>query len=343
MQETDSKRQHQRSSPSPQPTDRQKMNPELNGSEPGEGIRSVPIDWLVTPKRQARRYFDLEAMEKLAASIREHGILQPLLVRPAGDKYEVVAGERRYRGARIVGLAEVPVMVREMTDVEALQYGLVENLQREDLNPVEETEEILQLLVLRLERQLADVISLLYRLENEAKGKVARSASGNSENEKTKNEADRAEGKVTRSASGNSDREIVERVFVELGRMNWRSFVRTRLPLLKLPPEILGALREGRIEWTKAKEISKLEPESERVELLERAIAQALTLRELQKIVKEKKAPQEQPQDRGKLQTEMAGIAKRFSKFKAWSNPDKRSKIESLLQEALEALLSEEK
>jgi len=91
-------------------------------------VQSIELDQLLPPDRQPRRYFDAEAMEQLTARIESNGILQPLLERPVGDKYEVVAGERQYKAARAVGLTEVPVMVISVTDGEAMQYSLVENL-----------------------------------------------------------------------------------------------------------------------------------------------------------------------------------------------------------------------
>lgn len=87
---------------------------------------------------QPRRRFDEAALVELAASIKKQGMLQPLLVRPRGEGYELVAGERRFRAAQMAGLDEVPVVVRELDDRTALELALVENLQREDLNPIEE-------------------------------------------------------------------------------------------------------------------------------------------------------------------------------------------------------------
>ncbi len=89
---------------------------------------------------QPRRTFVRESMDELVASVREHGVLEPLLVRKAEDGYELIAGERRWRAAQEVGLKQVPVVVREATDLEALEIGLIENLQRADLNVVEEAE-----------------------------------------------------------------------------------------------------------------------------------------------------------------------------------------------------------
>ena len=93
----------------------------------------------IEPNRdQPRKVFSDEAIQALADSIREHGMLQPILVRPIGGGYQIVAGERRWRAARMLGLDEVPVNIRELSDLETMQIAIIENLQRENLNPVEE-------------------------------------------------------------------------------------------------------------------------------------------------------------------------------------------------------------
>ena len=93
----------------------------------------------IEPNRdQPRKVFSDEAIPALADSIREHGMLQPILVRPIGGGYQIVAGERRWRAARMLGLDEVPVTIRELSDLETMQIAIIENLQRENLNPVEE-------------------------------------------------------------------------------------------------------------------------------------------------------------------------------------------------------------
>lgn len=96
----------------------------------------------IEPNRdQPRKYFSEEAISALAESIREHGMLQPILVRPLSTGiYQIVAGERRWRAARMLGLSEVPVNIREMSDIETAQIAIIENLQRENLNPIEESE-----------------------------------------------------------------------------------------------------------------------------------------------------------------------------------------------------------
>ena len=105
--------------------------------------RVVPIELLSPNPYQPRRRFDEDEMERLVDSVREQGVLQPILVRPvAGDEgaYQIIAGERRWRAAQRARLHEVPVVVREFTDVEALQIALVENIQRQDLTPMEEAD-----------------------------------------------------------------------------------------------------------------------------------------------------------------------------------------------------------
>ena len=99
---------------------------------------TVDVEKIIPNPFQPRRAFDQDKIEELTASIRNQGIIQPLVVRAKGEQFELIAGERRWRAARKAGLDQVPVVVREASDHEALQLALVENLQREDLNPIEE-------------------------------------------------------------------------------------------------------------------------------------------------------------------------------------------------------------
>ena len=106
------------------------------GAEPSE----VELDSIVPGPMQPRTHFDEASLESLAESIRSHGIVQPLLVRRRGDGYELIAGERRWRAARLAGLSKVPVVVKEVPDDSLLEIALIENIQREDLNPIEEAQ-----------------------------------------------------------------------------------------------------------------------------------------------------------------------------------------------------------
>ena len=112
-----------------------------NATADGEHLTTLRISQVEPNKEQPRREFEAAALGELADSIREHGILQPLIVRPLeGDRYQIVAGERRWRAARMAGLTEVPAIVRELDDLVTMELALIENLQREDLTPLEEAE-----------------------------------------------------------------------------------------------------------------------------------------------------------------------------------------------------------
>jgi ParB family transcriptional regulator, chromosome partitioning protein len=272
----------------------------------------VSLAEIVLPESQPRRYFDPKAMESLVTSIKREGILQPVLLRLLGNKRELVAGERRYKAAEIAGLTEIPAIIRQMSDEQAKEYALAENLQREDLNPVEETEAILDLLALKLKTNWEGVISLLNKLSRVERGQ--------------------ADNNVRQD-----DRLIVESMFEAIGKISKEAFRVHRLPLLNLPEDILQTLRAGKIEYTKAKEIAKLELEEERKQLLSEAIEFSLSFAEIHKRVLEKKPKSEQNQLRSRLED----TYKQAKKLKLWDNPKKKKKLESLLTQ-LEALLTNE-
>jgi ParB family chromosome partitioning protein len=241
---------------------------EMEGRPVQVGGKSLPLEALV-PSPQPRRRF--EALEALAQSIREKGVLQPLLVRSLGDgRYAIVAGERRYRAAQMAGLTEVPVRVLEISEKEARLLALVENLQREDLNPYEETLGVLDLLSEELGKTREEVVSLLHRMRDEARGKVPHNVMGSPEAQR------------------------VEEIFRALGRMGWESFVQNRLPLLGLPEDLKEALEAGAIPYTAALELKKVKDEGLRRELLEEARA-GLSLRELKARVQEVLAKERVP------------------------------------------------
>ena len=113
----------------------------IDNSIEENGDKLVNINDIEPKRDQPRKFFDDEALKELSDSIAMHGVIQPLLVRPLSDGgYQLIAGERRWRASRMAGLTQVPVVVREMTDMEAMELALIENLQREDLNPIEEAE-----------------------------------------------------------------------------------------------------------------------------------------------------------------------------------------------------------
>ena len=110
-----------------------------NTLDDGVSTVTLPLDEIIPNREQPRKQFDDQALADLSASIAQHGVLQPLLVRPMPDgSYQLVAGERRWRASRMAGLTEVPVVIRDMDEQESAELALIENLQREDLNPMEE-------------------------------------------------------------------------------------------------------------------------------------------------------------------------------------------------------------
>ena len=114
---------------------------------PEESVKEIDVNLIDTNSSQPRKSFDKEKLDELANSIKNHGIVQPIVVRRTGERYTIVAGERRYRAARIAGLNKVPVVVKDMDDYQVMEVALIENIQREDLNPIEEATAIRFLMV----------------------------------------------------------------------------------------------------------------------------------------------------------------------------------------------------
>lgn len=201
--------------------------------------RELPLDTLRPLPGQPRRSFGEAALADLVESVRARGVLTPLLVRPApgGDGYEIVAGERRWRAATRAGLTRVPVVVRDLDDDDARTVALVENLQREDLNPVDRADATARL--------VADALGC-------APGEVpARLAA-------LRKRPDAAEHAQARGA--------LEALFAVLGG-SWRSFEANLLPVLRFPPEVLEAVRSG-LEYTKGAVVARARDADERARLL---------------------------------------------------------------------------
>jgi ParB family transcriptional regulator, chromosome partitioning protein len=140
-----------------------------NETDKRDQQRALPVGHLQPGKYQPRTQMDLASLEELAASIRAQGLMQPILVRPVGDDhYEIIAGERRWRAAQMAGLAEVPTLIRDIPDEAALAMALIENIQRENLNPLEEA--------LGLQR-LVDEFSMTHQQAADAVGRSRPAAS----------------------------------------------------------------------------------------------------------------------------------------------------------------------
>ena len=165
------------------------LGPKLKQSDAGsQHLHEIPIEWIRPGKYQPRKGFDAQRLDELASSIRSQGIMQPILLRPLGeDRYEIVAGERRWRAAQLAEIKKIPAVVRTVDDRSAVVMSLIENIQREDLNPWEESL-ALQQLVREFDlthQQVADAVGKsrtavtnMLRLANLSKGVVRLLTSG---------------------------------------------------------------------------------------------------------------------------------------------------------------------
>jgi ParB family chromosome partitioning protein len=254
---------------------------------------------------QPRRWFDLAKLEALEQSIKEHGILEPLIVRPLPDGYyELIAGERRLRAAIQVGLAEVPIVSKELTDQEALSISLIENLQREDLNPLEEVEAILALLSLKLDLPIEGVKSVLYEAANQKKRKL----------------------ELTEDVS--RQLEQIELILSQIGKFSAESFRTSRLPLLNLPNDLLEVLRQGQIEYTKARAIGKVKDVKARSELLHLAISEDLSLSEIKSAIEQLNSQDRAPKS---LKDRYKQLSQELARSSVWKDPTQAKALQKLL------------
>jgi ParB family chromosome partitioning protein len=211
---------------------------------PGRALLLLAIEAVERSPGQPRKRFDEAKLEELAASIRQHGVVEPILVRREGSKYRIVAGERRWRAAQRAGLREVPAILREASDREAFELALVENLQRADLNAIEEAEAF-------------EVLSTEHGLTQ-------------------------------------------EQIAVRVGKE--RSTVANALRLLKLPPEVRDAVREGQLDMGHARALLGVDGAEAIRKLATRAIREQLSVRALEALVR----AHGKPAGKGKKQEETA-------------------------------------
>lgn len=198
-----------------------------------KGISFININEIKPNQNQPRKSFNEEKLEELAASIIENGLIQPVILRKADKGYEIVAGERRWRACRKAGLKEIPCIIREFTDEQNMLIAIIENMQREDLNPVEEAEGINQMIVNFGMTQ--------------------------------------------------------EQVSKSVGKS--RPYITNALRLLKLPSEIREMLLANQLSAGHARAIAGIGDTEKQIQLAEYAIKEGLSVREIEKIIKEENAP----------------------------------------------------
>lgn len=197
-----------------------------------EMVSEVSISDIVPRKEQPRKNFDQESLRELSDSIREHGVLQPLLVRTKNKKFEIIAGERRWRAAQQAGLKTLPVLIKDIDDEEAAEFSLIENIQRDDLTVLEEAQAY---------RNMIDNFSYTQ-----------------------------------------------EKLASRVGKS--RAHIANTIRILKLPAEILDYIEQGKISAGHARAILGLSTEQEQIRAGRDIIAGNMTVREIEKTVKNKKS-----------------------------------------------------
>jgi ParB family transcriptional regulator, chromosome partitioning protein len=286
------------------------------GTEIVVPVSKIHKTFSFTPDRKpVRYYYDQDELKEWAETdLKPNGVRTALWTRPIQKKpgeYELVAGLRRLTGCELVGITEIPIKVFDWNDDEAYAAAFDENDKRRDFSKLEELDITLNLLSKKLDMEQEDVVSLLYKMDNQAKGKI------------------------TQSALGNEKVEIVEEFFTARGLLTWQSFVATRLPLLRKPPDILDAIRSSQIEYTKAVEISKLKNLEDREALLEKSISQRLSLNEVKQQVKvllnsTKESVANLNTD---LKSRFRTALRQMDKAKIWADNEKTAKLKELLEQ----------
>lgn len=283
---------------------------------------SIPISLINLPASQPRHYFDEQKLYELARSIEKFGVLEPLLVRPlAGNRYELISGERRLRASKIAELTEVPVNILDLDDYTTAQVRLVENLQREDLNPIEEAQAIISLLAIQLHKKESEITSHFYKMRNVC---------------------DRGDAAQKENVFSQLESIAIQELFTTIGRLTWESFIKVRLPLLNLPDDVLKILSSGQLEYTKALAISRVKDSEQRTQLLEKAVAEDLSLSAIKNLIRELSAPATNNNEAFTLKERYKNLSSQFLKAKLWDNPKKRKQLEKMLA-TIEAMLNDEK
>ena len=227
--------------------------------------------------------------------------------------YELVAGERRFRAAILAEFTEVPVEIRELNDQQAIAIALEENLNREDLNPIEETEGILKLLSIESGLEKSEITSLLYKM---IKGRDVPT----------------------------TFKEVVSKVFGSLKNLSWQTFSRDRLRLLNLPESIREMISIGKLEYTKGIEIAKVKSKSVQDKLLTEAVSDSLSIKQIKDKIalhKEKTSNDYSSLSNEDLVKDVRQTYQKLSRNKkVWSNQKNRKTIETLLKQ-LKKLMDE--
>ncbi|GGL87466.1 putative plasmid-partitioning protein ParB [Deinococcus aerolatus] len=254
---------------------------------------TLPLSQLQPGQFQPRSHFAPGALDELTRSVREQGVLQPLLVRPLGpERFEIVAGERRWRAAQQAGLSEVPVLIRTLSDTDARMAAAVENLQRENLNVIEEVRARLQVAAAVLDSPESEAVARMFALDRHPDQDPERVAG-------------------------------LDRAFGALGGETWRSFIRNRAAVLNLPGDVQSAVREG-LDYRKALVIGRVANAEQRAKLITQA-REGATVQGLREAIR----PTPPADDNWKALARQLGDQKTLERLDA----RKRTQLEKLLRQ----------
>jgi ParB family chromosome partitioning protein len=309
-------------------------------------IADIPLDKLRPASWNARRYFDEKMIAELAADLQKNGQIQPIVVRPQGEDFEIIVGNRRFYAAPMAGMETLRAEIRALDDLAARYFSLAENLQREDLNPFEETLGYMQLLHLLLkDEESFHLFKQADEADEHAVGRLLR---------RYANEVERNENNVILTPSdgapkssgpnnqvlGTPMESVIQGVFTTAGHMTWQSFVKNRLPLLQMPVDVTEAVQRGELEYTKARKISQLKDQQARRALLTEAMEQGLSLEDVTHRVKahREQITSKTPNSLDTLAARSRAISQAIKRSSALEHKAKLKRAERLVSE-LEALL----
>ena len=294
----------------------EELEPQSQNGTKSQGTSSearqfISRDRIVRDENQVRKYFDAEKLNGLAQTIVEEGILEDLAVYEISERpgyYQLVFGERRYRASGIAEHDQVPVRIIEKPDEKKLlKLQLIENKHHEDLNPVEEVEGALALLSAELEKPVEAVITLLKQMDNDVR-------------------------RASYNVIGQPESDVIIKLLEGLN-IKWRSFVLNQLPLLGLSSDVLEPIRQGKIEYTKALAISRLKDKKQRQKVLQEAIAQNLSIRDIRDRIKQLSQPKNSTAQPGDFAKRLGAVNRQLKKIKIWEDQQKRDRLETLLKE----------
>lgn len=259
--------------------------------EQSEKISSIKLSEIVLSPSQPRRYFDQKAIDDLASSIEKQGFKSVIVVRPKNGKFEIVAGERRYHAAKKANLSEVPCLSEELTDEEAYQYALDENLKREDLSKLEEITGILDFITLKYkipQEQIIDIVQTEGHHRNQSGGNVSTSI-------ELKN---------------------IQQVLTSYN-IKLETFRTRYLPLLKLPEDLKDAHLQGKLSYNHVIEIDRVKDTELRRKILDEAVNKKLSVRKVKERIRAASNSSKQSVRKSKSDTPPQAVLKRWKQLKS--------------------------